>query len=372
MNILILSWRDLKHPNAGGAEISTLEHAKAWVKAGHKVFWFSSYFKDTKREEKIDGVRIVRKGRQFFDVQIRAFFWYFFGDHPKFDLVVDQFHGLPFFTPFYVGVKKLAFIHEVAKEVWRLNPWPKPFNLVPAFLGPILEPIIFTFYRNAPFMTVSKSTADNLVLWGIPSKNITIVQNGVDRSFLPKKLAQKEDEKTALYLGAISEDKGIKDAFCTFSEINKIDGSWQFWVVGKASENYLKWMQKEKKQLAIEKSFKYWGFVDDREKFEFFARAHVLVNPSAHEGWGLVNIEANSVGTPIVGYDVAGMRDSVKNGTTGLLCKYGDYRSLAKNAIKLVGDHKRYKEFQDSGLKWARKFKWEKATKESLKLIESL
>ena len=51
MNILILNWRDPKHPNAGGAEIVTREHAKAWNKAGHSVTWFSSFFKDAKENE---------------------------------------------------------------------------------------------------------------------------------------------------------------------------------------------------------------------------------------------------------------------------------------------------------------------------------
>ncbi len=129
MNILILSWRGIGHPNAGGAEIVTHEHAKGWVKAGHQVILFTSYFPDAKREEVIDGIEIKRYGRQMLGVQWEAFKWYLFGVHCKFDLVIDQFHGIPFFTPFYVRSKKIAFIHEVAKEVWRLNSLPKDLLL---------------------------------------------------------------------------------------------------------------------------------------------------------------------------------------------------------------------------------------------------
>ena len=35
MRILILNWRDIKHPQAGGAELVTFEHVRAWAKAGH-------------------------------------------------------------------------------------------------------------------------------------------------------------------------------------------------------------------------------------------------------------------------------------------------------------------------------------------------
>ena len=360
------------HPNFGGAEISTHEHAKAWVKAGHSVYWFSAFFKGCKKKEKIDGVNLVRTGWQFFDVQIKALFWYFFGKHPKFNLVVDQFHGLPFFTPLYVGVKKLAFIHEVAKEVWRLNPWPRPFNLIPAVLGPILEPLIFVFYKSVPFMTVSESTRKDLISWGIPNANVTVIQNGINPPKVFNGSRPKEKRNTLIYLGAISKDKGIEDAFLAFSEILKIDKNWQFWVAGKASEDYLKWMERASKDLDFGNNFKYWGFVGEEKKFELLARAQLLINPSAHEGWGLVNIEASFVGTPVVGYDVHGVRDSVKDGETGFLCPRGEYRSLAQNSLKLVADSRQYERFRINCINWSKKFSWQKATHESLQLIESI
>jgi hypothetical protein len=46
----------------GGAEVFTREVAKRWVKAGHEVTLFTSEFLNCKREETVDGVRIVRAG----------------------------------------------------------------------------------------------------------------------------------------------------------------------------------------------------------------------------------------------------------------------------------------------------------------------
>jgi glycosyltransferase involved in cell wall biosynthesis len=371
MNILIFSWRGPKHPNAGGAEQVTLEHAKAWVKVGHNVYWFTSTFKDVKSKDLISKVKIIRNGRQFFDVQARAFFWYVFGKHQKFDLVIDQFHGIPFFTPLYVRTKKLAFIHEVAKEVWKLNPWPKPFNLIPAIIGTFGEPLMFKiFYKETPFMTVSESTRDDLIAWGIPEKNITIIHNGVKLD-LPDPIPQKEDKKTAMFLGALSEDKGIEDALKTFGEINKKDGNWQFWVVGKASREYEKIIKDMARELGFKSNFKYWGYVGDKKKFELLARAHVLINPSIREGWGLVNIEANSVGTPVVAYNVAGIRDSVINGKSGILVDIdGGYRKLAEVIVKLTKNKDGYVKLQKNCRLWASNFNWEKAVKLSTRLVE--
>ena len=56
-----------------------------------------------------------------------------------------------------------------------------------------------------------------------------------------------------------------------------------------------------------------------KEKYDLLARAHILINPSIREGWGLVVIEAASVKTPTVGYNVPGLKDSIKDNETGLL-----------------------------------------------------
>ncbi len=370
LNILILSWRGPGHPNAGGAEISTHEHAKGWVKAGYTVTLFTSYFSHAKREEVVDGVQIKRYGRQMLGVQWEAFIWYLFKLHQKFDLVIDQFHGIPFFTPLYVRIKKLAFIHEVAKEVWGLNPWPKPFNLLPAFLGMYLEPLIFKIlYKKIPFMTVSKSTKDDLIEWGIPDKNITIIHNGIN---IPKdvKIFEKEKEPTLIFLGVLSRDKGIEDALEVFS-ILPTKVKWKFWVVGRGGKEYLKHLKFLCKKLNIEKQVIFYDFVDERRKFELLSRANLLINTSIREGWGLVVIEAASVGTPTVGYNVAGLRDSIKNGITGLLCNPNP-KDCREEILSLINNKKNYNILRENCLKWGSKFSWEKSVKESLELIEKI
>lgn len=371
LNILILSWRGPDHPHAGGAEESTHEHAKGWVKAGHKVTLFTSYFRGGKKEEVIDGVQIIRRGLQIFGVQWEAFKWYLLTPHSKYNLVIDQFHGIPFFTPLFVRVKKLAFIHEVTKEVWALNPWPKPFNLLPAIVGTIAEPLIFKlFYKKTPFMTVSNSTKEDLTSWGIPAANITVVHNGLTVPKLKKKLP-KEIKKTAIFLGALSKDKGIEDAIKIFAAVDRGDPTWQFWVVGKGEEHYLKFLKSLCVKLGIYKKVKFWGYVSNEKKFELLERAHVLINPSVREGWGFVVMEAASCGTPTVGYNVAGLKDSILDGKTGILCDLKPY-ACAQEILSLMSDQTKYNRLRQNCFKWASEFSWEKSVKKSLTLIENI
>lgn len=371
MNILILSWRGPGHPNAGGAETSTHEHAKGWVKAGHQCTLFTSYYHGAKKEEKIDGVNIIRRGNQILGVHIQAIKWCLFESHPKYDLVVDQFHGIPFFTPIYVRVKKLAFIHEVAKEVWIVNTWSNTFFKILAVLGMLLEPWVFRiFYKKLPFITVSESTKKDLVDWGIPRKNITVIHNGVDRSFAKTELV-KEKKKALIFLGALNRDKGIEDALKTFSILNQSNSDLQFWVVGKGDPTYLKNLRQKTKQLAIDRKVKFWGYVSEEKKFQLLARAHLLINPSIREGWGLVVIEAATVGTPTIGYDVPGLRDSIVNGKTGILCPKNP-NDLARSVLSLLNNEDYYQSLRKNCLKWSKRFSWDKSVKLGLKLIENL
>ncbi len=370
MRILIFSWRGPRHPHFGGAEIATHEHAKGWVGAGNEVTLFTSSYKGGKEREVIDGVEVIRKGSEIFGVQIAAFFWYLFEKHAKYDLVVDQFHGLPFFTPFFVRVKKIAYIHEVAKEVWRLNPWPRPFNVIPFIVGTVFEPVIFkVFYKNMVFMTVSQSTKKDLVRWGIPRSNIKIIHNGFTKV---ESGSKREKTKTIIYLGALSKDKGIEDALEVFGIINSFDNDCKFWVVGKGEMLYLKFLKSKVRNLGISDRTIFWGFVSQKKKFELLKRSHLMLNPSIREGWGLVNIEANSCGLPIVGYKVAGVRDSVIDGKTGLLCHTGDLEELATNCMSLLSDKIKYREFRRNALIWSRKFNWKLSQNKSLSLLKNI
>lgn len=370
MNILVLSWRDPKHPLAGGAEQVMHEHMKGWVKAGHSVLLFSSNFKGASRNELLDGVFIKRYGFQLLGVQLTAFIWYFLGRREKFDLVVDQFHGIPFFTPLYVREKKIAVIQEVAKEVWLINHLPKPFNYLIGIIGYYFEPFFFLFYRNIAFITGSNSAKKDLLQFKIPEKNIFVIPHGV----IVEKIHQntkRESVKTIIFLGALAKDKGVEDAITAFSKLEK-RGKFNYWIVGKGSEVYLKHLKNKVSSLEIDKKTKFFGFVSQKKKFRLLSKAHILINPSIREGWGLVNIEANSVSTPVVAYYSQGLIDSVKNGMSGVIVEKNTPEALAKAVDEILANKRKYSRFQKGARAWSRNFTWKKSSALSLRLINTI
>lgn len=371
MNILVFSWRDPKHPLAGGAEQVMHEHMKGWVAAGHEVTLFSSRFKNSQPREEIDSIKVIRRGHQYhLGVQFAGFLFYL-ANRNKYDLIVDQFHGMPFFTPLYSTKPKVAVIQEVAREVWFLNPLPRPLNWLYGIVGYLFEPLVLSLYKKIPFITGSDSAKRDVVSFGIPSGNITVVPHGVIVS-RPTPFPRKEKVKTVVFLGVISRDKGIVDAIECFSLLSKT-GPYKFWVIGRPeSEEYYKYIKRRIKKNQLDNKVKFWGYVSQLKKFELLARAHVLINPSVREGWGLVNIEANAMGTPIVAYRSSGLVDSVKEGESGLICSKNSPENMAGNIKNLLANHKLYLKLQDGAIRWSGMFSWEKSKKQSLRVIERI
>ena len=363
MKILVLNWRDIKHPLAGGAEISTHEHAKGWVKRGHSVTLFTSSFPSAKEKEVIDGITVIRRGSHY-TVHFFAFLYYL-SQGKNFDMVVDEFHFIPFFTPLYVRKKKLAFIHETAEEVWFKNK-TFPLNVI----GFILEPFSFLFYRHIPFMTVSESTKKDLVRFRIPQQNIHVVKNGVTRMSTN---VSRGTYPIIMYLGRISDDKGIGDAISAFTFVQKSHTNAKLWIVGKEERTgQIQELKQKLNDLNITRSVEFFGFVSEKRKFDLLAQAWILLHPSIKEGWGLTVIEAACVGTPTVAYNTAGLSDSIQNEKTGILTEEKNPQKLAAAISILCTNKKLYEKMSSSARIWSKQFNWGKSISQSLKLIQGL
>ena len=173
-------------------------------------------------------------------------------------------------------------------------------------------------------------------------------------------------------MGVLTRDKGIEDSIDVFNLMNHINSEWQFWIVGRGESNYLSYLKEKIKRFHLESKVKFFGYVDQKKKFELLSKSCFLINPSIREGWGLVNIEANSVGTPVVGYKVPGMIDSIQIGTNGYLFRRGDIAGIAGKVLEITKDVEFYKKLSTKCKTWSTKFTWNSSIKTSLKLINNL
>lgn len=371
MKILIFSWRDIKNPDSGGAETLTHQLARRWVKKGHPVHLISAKFPQAKDEEIIEGVKIFRPA-SFYKKSFLDYINYFYKTvsfyrknlSGKYDIVIDQVHGLPFFTPLYAKEKVILFPLEVAKSIWFYEV-PFPFSLI----GFLEEWLYINLFRHVPFLTISSSTARELTELGV--KQVFTITPGVD--FKPlSKLAPKSEFPLLVSLGRITQMKRVGDTLQAFRLLHKEFPFIRFVVIGRGKKEYLKELRILCRKMAIEDRVTFLGFISKREKRKLLKQAWLLVSTSLKEGWGLIVIEAATCGTPTIAYKVPGLIDSIKHGQTGILCKKQNSVELARNIRKLLIDHNLRKQLSQNALDYSRGFSWDKTAEEGLKILKKI
>lgn len=369
MRILILNWRDIKNPKSGGAEILTHEIAKRWVRLGNSVTLFSSYFKGAKKEETVNGVKIIREGcpdaRFLFSSVHFLAFKYYLKNKNKVDVVVDEVHGLPFFTPWYVGKKKVVLICEVAS-----NLWIKMFGPFFGSIGRVIEWAYLRFiYKDVPYLTISDSTKEELMKEGVKERNITVLPMGIT---LPKKIKKMEKEKdpTLIFVGRLTKSKGIEDAIKAFEKVLKMNLNAKLWIVGSGEKDYIDKLKQMAKKFNVLEKISFWGFVDNEKKFELMGRAHVLLAPSMKEGWGLTVPEAGMVGTPAIGYNVPGLKDVIKNGEVGYLTIRNNPMELSILINKILRNKSEYQKLSKTAKKVSLSYNWNDTARVALSILK--
>lgn len=359
MNILILNWRDIKNPASGGAEILTHEIAKRLVKKSHKIIQISAGFPNCKKKEIIDGVQIIRLGK-WWSVHFLAFFYYFFNLRKNIDIVIDEVHWYPFFSKLYAPKKTILLACEVAEKLF-FNLFPYPF----AILGRLVEKIYLLLYKNTPTLVISPSTKEDLIKEGFKAKDITILPMGLN---IPQntKIYPKEKKPTIIYLGRLCKQKGIEDALTAFEKVKKEIPNSVLWIVGAGEKFYVKKLKDIAKQISDDIIF--FGFVSEKEKFKLLSKAHVLIVPSVHEGWGLIVPEAGFVETPAVVYNVGGLRDLVEKGQNGEIVEKTP-EAMGQAIKKLLNDSVKYSKLRKGAREKAEIYNWDNTVEKLMQVF---
>lgn len=349
MKILWLSWRDIRNPDAGGAEKVAIGVTSRLAKDGHNVTIFTSQFKNAFETDTIRKVNVIRRGNRL-TCRFWAFLYYL--NNKDFDLIVDEINTIPFFTVLYARKKSIALIHQLAREYWFTQTlWP--LNR----LGYWLEPHILKLYKNRPTLVVSKSTQKDLKKLNF--KNIKVIREGLD--FKPQLVSKKEN--LILFIGRLTAAKGPQDAIAAFKTIIGALPDTKLIVVGQGELKFTQSLKNFSKKLRLGHKINFVGYISDSAKINLLAQAKVVLIPSVREGWNLVATEANATGCVPIAYNVAGLRDSIKNNQTGILVGKTP-ENLAQATIELLKDDTKRREIVRNGFEFAKKFSWENTYKD--------
>jgi glycosyltransferase involved in cell wall biosynthesis len=351
----MLSWRSPGHPQGGGAENLTHETLRRAVERGHDVTWFSAMWPGAAPVEDVDGIRVLRRGRQW-TVHLQAWRW-LRRRRDDYDIIVDQVNTIPFFTPLYVckGQRRL-YIFQTARESW----WRQTrgvFRLV-APIGYVLEPWYLRLYRSTPAITISGSTRDELMALGLSRDAIEIIP--MANTFpAVEQLGEKEKPFRVIVVGRLEPAKHAEQSIEAFAALQREIPGARLDIVGSGQPAYQQQLAAQVARLGLQ-HVTFHGRVSEDDKHALMAAAHVHAFASHREGWGLTVTEAAALGTPSVGYDVPGVRDSIAD--PARLAPRGDTAALGALLLRLAREGEWYDDARRSAWERARELSYEATT----------
>jgi glycosyltransferase involved in cell wall biosynthesis len=215
----------------------------------------------------------------------------------------------------------MAFIHQVAREVW-FHETPLPVALAGRF---ILEPRWLKGYARVTTYTESASSSDSLRAYGLD--DVQVIPMGSDLILQPER--EKENVPTFAFVGRLAAMKRPRDAVQAFRRMQCSFPAARLRIIGSGPES-------ERIARACGDGLELLGHVSRAERDDVLGRSHALLATSVREGWGLVVSEAAAVRTTTIAYEVPGLVDSVR--ATGGVLVASQPEALAREMERVAAD----------------------------------
>jgi glycosyltransferase involved in cell wall biosynthesis len=350
--VLLVNWRDMRNPEAGGAEVHLHEVAVRLIRDGFTCIQYSHAFPGCRPQEDVGGVDVRRIGGKFlfnFTVMFRLRAWC---RKHRIDVVLDDSNKIPFLAPWIAGVPVVAQIHHLfGRVLFRETALPMALYVL-AF-----ESLMPTVYRRTRVLTGSRSSRQELIGKGFGS--VEIAPEGVDLDLYRPPEGGAKTGCRILYVGRIKRYKGLDVILGAAAKLKGEFPDLQLDIAGSGDD--VPRLKEMARGLGMESWTHFLGFVTEARKVDLYGAAQVVVNSSLKEGWGLTSIEANACGTPVVATDVPGLCDSVRHGETGFLVPFGDAEAFAAALRRILADPAAAASMRGKSLAWANAHTWEKA-----------
>jgi glycosyltransferase involved in cell wall biosynthesis len=315
-------------PYKGGIGNVAREYAEYLIRTGHEVEVFTpDYGPPHARKDAAIPVHYLkpwlRYGRAAFVPQL-------YGRLDDFDLVHLHY-------PFFGGAEAAARYCRRKK-----TPLVMTYHMDVAGLG-IVKTVAGIYRRTMMPFVINR--ADRILVEEMPfAVDLERFSPGRDPAFA-KKHSLPPNEPLLLFVGGLDTEhyfKGVHVLLQALAEIK--DLPWRLIVVGDG--NLRTTYQNEVKYLGLADRVCFHGSVGNKLLPDYYRNADLFVFPSTDrsEAFGLVALEAQASGVPVVASALPGVRTVVKNGKTGLLAEPGRADDLADKIRQLLDDPARRRE----------------------------
>jgi len=348
----------------GGAEMRVYEMAKRLAIHGHEVHWYTMgwWWDDSNHEDLLlDGInfhgvskpisiysgsrRSIKEAIYFALKLLRPLF------KEKFDVVDCQ--GFPFFSCFTARLHSLfgrsrliITLHEVWGDYWY------QYLGRAGILGKVVENMMLHLTPN--LITVSSKTFQDLQ--NIRNADAQIIPNGIDFEKI-RTIKPSPPTGDVIFAGRLIKEKGVDLLIRAMPIVKQVYPDLNYVITGDGPERAK--LEKLASKLNLEDNIKFTGFLKEQDELlAIMKSSQVFVLPSRREGFGMVVLEANACGLPVVvvNYPMNAAVDLIKDNENGLVAEASE-TGLADGIITCLREKKN---MQDSCIELARGYDWDK------------
>lgn len=220
------------------------------------------------------------------------------------------------------------------------------------------------FKRVRKVITISHFTKERLIEIGILEKKILVVHPGVDPvKFNPrldplpiKKKYNLEGKKVILTVSHLVKRKGHHNVLKALPQVSGKVLNLIYLIVGKGKEEEM--LKGVVRDLKLEERVVFAGEIKEKEIPLYYAACDIFIMPSYEikdrgdvEGFGIVYLEANACGKPVIGGRSGGVTDAVIDGETGFLVDPLNINQIAEALVKLLTDSELARKLGEEGRK---------------------
>ena len=232
------------------------------------------------------------------------------------------------------------------------------------------EKIIMT---AANFVTTSSNYENSLISesYKIDKKKIKLISPGLDENLFSLDSSISR-ENIILSIGRIQKQKRQLETIEFLNAFREIENDFRCYFIGGPSgtsgDDYLLELKKIVKELNLESHIEFLGNLPQSKIRELLNRSKLLIHTSQYETFGLVAIEAHSVGVPVVSINQGSFKEIIDNNINGYVAESFEDQYLNEFILKIFNDEKYADYVSKSAINSSKKYNW-KHTSEKLNLL---
>ncbi|MCE5218894.1 glycosyltransferase family 4 protein, partial [bacterium] len=184
-----------------------------------------------------------------------------------------------------------------------------------------------------------------------------------------------DDAPVLLTVGRLVERKGHAAVIRALPQVVAQLGPVSYVIAGSGPEESR--LRAEVEALHLQERVRFAGAVADEQLPDFYHLCDLFVMPTRElrddpvEGFGIVYLEANAAGKPVLATRCGGVADAVEDQVSGVLLEPGDEGALVEAIISLLGDPARLQQMGQAGLRRVReRFTWDRIAQEFLEGLD--